>query len=237
MTPSSDTWDEEVPESEDDASGAEQEAAARESHPEVRRLVDAARALPEGEQELLLVEIIDGLHVGDSIPDLELERLWSALVGLKLRRAARRARANPVPGNPDDAGLPEATARSFRGEDLRFEFGSTRYPLAVDGTVDGLPFLLTEEGESWRFAVSPDASVDPRTVTSNRAGFLVTGRVGHRRARGGDEELSREQVAGLIDVCIEVLRARSRQRAPRPDPEASEPSSDKGDREGMIEIR
>lgn len=178
--------------------------------PEVQRIVEAARALPEEERERLLVAIITSLEEGDETTDLEPERLWSQLVDLKRRRAEWRARAMTEELVAQKSDKPGLEVRAITGEGLCFKIESTRYPLSIEGTVDGLPFVLIEEGETWRFAVSPDPSIEPRTVTSNRNGFIVTGLLGLDRVHGEAEEMSERQVSELIGICIDTIRAKVR---------------------------
>jgi uncharacterized protein (DUF433 family) len=126
------------------------------------------------------------------LKQLSLERLELGVAGV---------RGTPAPQRP-----------TFDGRHLHVEVGSTEYPMAVEGTVEGLPFVLIEEGEAFRFAVSPEPQGDPRTVTSNRNGFLVTGWVGLTRVRGEDSSMNENQVRGLIEAYLVVLLARKRRR-------------------------
>jgi uncharacterized protein (DUF433 family) len=123
-------------------------------------------------------------------PQLSLHRLELGVPGV---------RGTPVPQRP-----------TFDGRQLHVKVESTAYPMTVEGTVEGLPFVLIEEGEAFRFAVSPEPEVDPRTVTSNRNGFLVTGWVGLTRVRGEDSSMPEDHVRELIEGCVVVLLARKR---------------------------
>ena len=118
---------------------------------------------------------------------------------LPLERRSYGARGASAPRRP-----------TFDGKQIHVEVGSTVYPMTVEGTVEGLPFALIEEGEDFRFAVSAEPAGDPRTVTSNRNGFLVTGWVGLTRVRGDDSSMTEDQVRGLIEGCVTVLLARKR---------------------------
>ena len=177
--------------------------------PEVQKIVEAALALPEEERERLLVAIIVSLEEGDEVTDAELERLWSELVDLKRRRAVWRARTMTEKEAAQKSDEPGPEARAITGKTLCVKIKSTRYPLSIEGSVDGLPFVLIEEGETWRFAASPEPAIDPRSVTSNRNGFIVTGLLGLDRVHGEAKEMSESQVIELIGICIDTLRAKA----------------------------
>ncbi|KAA0252969.1 MAG: hypothetical protein EDX89_16300 [Acidobacteria bacterium] len=200
------------------AAGTEALAGAPQSDAEARRFLEAARALPAEEQEHLLVALVVSLEVEGGTPDRDLEELWSSIVRIRLRRLSRREAANrETEGQAgEDAGQPSAS--DFTGADVRFEVGAASDPHEIVGTVDGLPFVLLVEGEGWRFAVSPDGSVDPRTVTSNRRGFLIAGRFADRRLEGVARRPSPERVTRLVGVCTEVVHARDRQRRSQAEP-------------------
>lgn len=135
---------------------------------------------------------------------------------LKENPAAGSAERGPLP-TPElnVAGVRETPAPlrpTFDGRKIHVNVESTAYPMTVEGTVEGLPFVLIEEGEAFRFAVSLEPAVDPRTVTPNRNGFLVTGWVGLTRVRGEDSNMPEDQVRALIKGCLVVLLARKRRR-------------------------
>jgi uncharacterized protein (DUF433 family) len=118
---------------------------------------------------------------------------------LPLGRGSDGARGTSAPRRP-----------TFDGRQIHVEIGSTEYPMSVEGTIEGLPFALIEDGEEFRFAVSADPVGDPRTVTSDRNGFLVTGCVGLTRVREEAARMSKDQVRSLIESCVVVLLARKR---------------------------
>jgi uncharacterized protein (DUF433 family) len=118
---------------------------------------------------------------------------------LPLERESGGARGTSAPRRP-----------TFDGRQIHVEVESTEYPMTVKGTIEGLPFALIEEGEDFRFVVSAEPAGDPRSVTSNRDGFLVTGCVGLTRVRGEAAPMSKEQVRSLIESCVVVLLARKR---------------------------
>ena len=94
---------------------------------------------------------------------------------------------------------------------LTYAIRSRRYPFLVDGRVDGLPFCLVEEGETWRFAVSRDSTVDPRSITSSRDGFVVSGRVGLLRVQGEGPEMTDDHLHDLFDISRGILERRYRE--------------------------
>lgn len=107
-------------------------------------------------------------------------------------------------------GTPVPLRPTFDGRQLHVKVESTEYPMTVEGTVEGLPFVLIEEGEAFRLAVSPEPEGDPRTVTFNRNGFLVIGWVGLTRVRGEDSSIREDHVRALIEGCVVVLLARKK---------------------------
>ena len=88
---------------------------------------------------------------------------------------------------------------------------SRTYPFLVKGKIGGLPFCLVEEGERWRFVVSRDAGVDPRTVTSSKDGFIVGGWVAQERVRGRGPSMTDDDLFFLIDASRAILERRRRE--------------------------
>lgn len=97
------------------------------------------------------------------------------------------------------------------GDDLTYAIRSRRFPFLVEGRVEGLPFCLVEEGETWRFVVSRDSNVDPRTIASSRDGFIVSGRVALTRVQGEGPEMTDDHLHDLIDISRGILERRYRE--------------------------
>ena len=97
------------------------------------------------------------------------------------------------------------------GDDLTYTIRSRRYPFLVEGRVEGLRFCLVEEGDTWRFVVSRESTVDPRTITSSRNGFVVSGRVALPRIQGEGPEMTDDQLHDLIDISRGILERRYRE--------------------------
>lgn len=94
---------------------------------------------------------------------------------------------------------------------LTYVVRSRRYPFLVEGRVEGLPFCLVEEGETWRFVVSRDLTVDPRSIASSRDGFVVSGRVALLRVQGEGPEMTDDHLHDLIDISRGILERRYRE--------------------------
>ena len=134
------------------------------------------------------------------------------------RRATKEA---PSPATSQRRGSNgEATSRAelrSQGESpgpddgLTYAIRSRRYPFLVEGRVEGLPFCLVEEGETWRFVVSRDPTVDPRSIASSRDGFVVGGRVALLRVQGEGPEMTDDHLHDLIDISRGILERRYRE--------------------------
>lgn len=180
--------------------------------PQARRVADAIRALPEPEQEYVLARIITSLEEEGGETPAEVDRLWRELAQLEFSRVARRFEEEGLlmtakKSRTTRAGVRQAEAGAEREADgtLTYVVRTRHYPFLVEGTVDGLPFCLVEEGDRWRFAVSRDPAVDPRTIRSSREGWVAGGGIATYRVQGKGPPMTDDQLLGLIEISRHIL--------------------------------